>query len=107
MLDAGCRMENAWDSPLTVTSADVRKVLGRTNLLKAAGPDNIPGRALRVCSSERADVLTDIFNLSLAQATVPTCFKSTTIVPFPKRSAVTCLKDYRLITLTSITMKCF
>lgn len=100
-------MESTQDSPLMVTSADVRKVLSRTNPRKADGPDNIPGRALRVCSSELADVFADIFNLSLAQASVLTCFKSTTIVPVPKRSTVTCLNDYRPIALTPITMKCF
>ncbi|XP_054631629.1 uncharacterized protein LOC129181035 [Dunckerocampus dactyliophorus] len=95
------------DSPLMVTSADVRRVLNKTNPRKAAGTDNISGRALRVCSSELADVLADIFNLSLAQASVPTCFKSTTIVPVPKKSNVTCLNDYRPIALTPIVMKCF
>ncbi|KAI3374566.1 hypothetical protein L3Q82_021132 [Scortum barcoo] len=32
---------------------------------KAAGPDGIPGRVLRACSGELAEVLTDIFNLFL------------------------------------------
>ena len=41
----------------------------RTNPRKAAGPDNIPGRALRVCSAELAEVLTDIYNLSLSRST--------------------------------------
>lgn len=98
-------MGSTQDSPLMVTSADVCKVLSKTNPRKAASPDNIPGRALRVCSSELADVLGDIFNLSLAQASVPTCFKSTTIVPIPKKSNVTCLNDYCPIALTPITMK--
>lgn len=62
---------------------------------------------LRVCSSELADVLADIFNLSLAQASVPTCFKTDTIVPVSKQSTMTCLNDYRPIALTPITLKCF
>lgn len=57
----------------------------RMNLQKAAALDNIPRHELRVCSLELADVFTDIFNLSLAQASVATCFKSTTIVPLPKK----------------------
>ncbi len=40
-----------------------------------AGPDNIPGRVLRDCAVELTDVFTDIFNISLSQAVVPTCFK--------------------------------
>lgn len=93
--------------PLTVTSAQVRRTLKRTNPRKAAGPDNIPGRALKVYSAELAEVLTDIYNLSLSLSFVPTCFKTTTIVPLPKKNTVTCLNDYRPIALTSIVMKCF
>ncbi|KAK1799569.1 hypothetical protein P4O66_000371 [Electrophorus voltai] len=75
--------------------------------LEAAGPDNIPGHVLRECADQLADVLTDIFNISLSCAVVPTCFKTTTIVPVPKKPTVSCLNDYRPIALTSIIMKCF
>ncbi|KAF7654793.1 hypothetical protein LDENG_00064790, partial [Lucifuga dentata] len=37
---------------------------------------------------------------------VPTCFKSTSIVPVPKDSAPTCLNDYRPVALTPIITKC-
>ena len=73
--------EAAQSSSLTVTSAEVSRALRRTNPRKAAGPDNVPGRAMRVCSADPAEVLTDIYNLSLSQSSVPTCFKTTTIVP--------------------------
>ncbi|KAI3376752.1 hypothetical protein L3Q82_000349 [Scortum barcoo] len=43
----------------------------------------------------------------IVMATVPTCFKSTTIIPVPKRSPVTTLSDYRPVALTPIIMKCF
>ncbi len=81
--------------------------LSRINPRKAAGPDNIPGRVLRDCAAQLTDVLTDIFNTSLSQAVVPTCLKSTTIIPVPKKSPVSCLNDYRPIALTPIMMKCF
>lgn len=90
-----------------MTWAEVSSALRRTNPRKAAGPDNIPGRVLKACSAELMDVLTDIFNLSLTQTTVPTCFKSTTIVPLPKKNTITCLNDYRPVALTSTMMKCF
>ncbi|KAK3540847.1 hypothetical protein QTP86_002349 [Hemibagrus guttatus] len=60
--------ESILDTPLTVSSAEVCMALRKTNPPKAAGPDNIPGRALMVCSLELANVLTDIYNLSLTQA---------------------------------------
>ncbi|KAK3566077.1 hypothetical protein QTP86_025543 [Hemibagrus guttatus] len=56
---------------------------------------------------ELADVLTSIFNLSLSQITVPTCFKTTATVPLPKKNHPTCLNDNRPVALTPIIMKCF
>ncbi|KAF4078259.1 hypothetical protein AMELA_G00197320 [Ameiurus melas] len=95
------------DQVLCLTTADVRKTLCRVNPRKAAGPDNIPGRVLRGCADQLANVLTDIFNISLSSAIVPTCFKATTIVPVPKKSPVSCLNDYHPVALTSLIMKCF
>ncbi|KAI3373024.1 hypothetical protein L3Q82_023467, partial [Scortum barcoo] len=41
-------------------------------------------------------------------ATVPVSLKTSTIVPVPKKSAVTCLNDYRHpVALTPVIMKCF
>jgi hypothetical protein len=54
-----------------------------------------------------ASVFTDIFNLSLTETAIPTCFKQTTIVSVPKKAKVTCLNDYQPIALKSITMTCF
>ncbi|KAI5089711.1 gastrula zinc finger protein XlCGF28.1-like [Silurus meridionalis] len=94
-------------SPMKLSSTDVCNALSRISAHKAAGPDNIPGRVLRACAEQLAGVFTDIFNLSLAQAAVPTCFKCTSIVPVPKHSNPTCLNDYRPVALTPIVMKCF
>ncbi|KAI4904085.1 hypothetical protein NFI96_007664, partial [Prochilodus magdalenae] len=95
------------DQVLCLTAADVRKTLRRVNPRKAAGPDNIPARVLRECADQLTDVFTDIFNISLSSATVPTCLKATTIIPVLKKSSVSCLNDYRPIALTPIIMKCF
>ncbi|KAI5612709.1 hypothetical protein C0J50_4441 [Silurus asotus] len=94
------------DQVLCLTTAKVRKTLCRVNPRKSAGPDNIPGRVLRECAEQLADVFTDIFNISLSSTTVPTCLKATTIIPVPKRSFVSCLNDYRPVALTPIMM-CF
>jgi hypothetical protein len=63
--------------PLTLSPPEVKAALSRTNKRKAAGPDGIPGRVLKTCAEQLTGVLTSIFNLSLAQAKVPACFKST------------------------------
>lgn len=94
-------------SSLKELPTDVHKVPRRTHLRKDVGPDNIHRRALGVYSSELVDVFTDIFNLSLAQATITICFKCTTVVPLQKKSNVTGLKDNRPTALTPIGMKVF
>ncbi len=88
------------DQVMTLSSDSVRRSLSRINARKAPGPDNIPGRVLR-------DIFTDIFNISLSQAVVPTCFKATAIIPDPKKSSPSCFNDYRPVALTPIPMKCF
>ncbi|MCI4379001.1 hypothetical protein PGIGA_G00222700 [Pangasianodon gigas] len=95
------------DQVMTLSTHSVRRSLSRINARKAPGPDNIPGCVLRDCAVELTDVFTDIFNISLSQAVVPTCFKATTIIPVPKKSPPSCFNDYRPVALTPILMKCF
>ncbi|KAI4882319.1 hypothetical protein NFI96_002583 [Prochilodus magdalenae] len=95
------------EPPLILAADEVRRALMRVSTRKAAGPDGIPGWELKACASQLATTFTDIFNLSLAQSTVPVCFKTTTIIPIPKNSIITSMKDYRPIALTPIVMKCF
>ena len=59
---------------LSFTAADVRKTFKRVNPRKAAGPDGIPSRVLRACADQLAGVFMGIFNLSLSQSAVLTCF---------------------------------
>lgn len=47
-------------------------------------------RAIRECVHQLARVFTDIFNISLKQATVPSCYNSTTIVPVPTTEDTIC-----------------
>ena len=95
------------DQALSLSAASVKKTFSSVNSRKATGPDNIPGRVLKDCAEELKDVFTDIFNTSLSQAVVPTCFKSTVIIPVPKKSSPSTFNDYRPVALTPIIMKCF
>ena len=81
-------------------------MLSRVNLRKAAGPDGVLGKVLKACADQLSQVFTSIFNLSLTQATIPACLKSTTIIPVPKKSNITSLNDYRPVPLTPIVTKC-
>ena len=80
-------------------------IIKQVNINK--GPDGLPGRVLRACADQLTTVFTDMFNLSLVESVIPTCFKPTTIVPVPNKVKVTCLNDYRPVVLTSVAMKCF
>ena len=87
--------------------ADVSKTFKQVNIHKAAGPDGLPGRVLRAGADQLAVVFTDIFNMSLIESVIPTCFKQTTIVPVPKNTKATCLNDYRPVVLTFVDTKRF
>ena len=92
---------------ITLCAADVSKTFKQVNIHKAAGPDGLPGRVLRACADQLASVFTDIFNMSLTESVIPTCFKQTTIVPVLKNTKATCLNEYRQVALKSVAMKCF
>ncbi len=92
---------------MTLSPDSMRRSLSRINARKALGPDNIPGHVLRDCAVELIDVFTDIFNISVSQAVVPTCFKATTNIPVTKKSSPSCFNDYRPVAITPILMKCF
>ncbi|KAK3521882.1 hypothetical protein QTP70_018612 [Hemibagrus guttatus] len=63
-------------------------------------------QVLCLTTANLAGVFTDI-NISLSSTIVQTCLKTTTIIPVPKKSPVSCLNDYLPVALTPIIMKCF
>ena len=84
------------DCVITLSIAGVSKTFFKqVNIHKAAGPYGLPGRALKACADQLASVVTDIFNLSLTESVMSTCFKQTTIAPGPKKAKLTSLNDYR------------
>ena len=93
-----------WPAPkdcgLSISVANVCKTFKCVNNCKADGPDGIPSRILRACADQLIPVFMDIFNLSLSQSAIPTCFNMSTIVPVPKKAKVTELNDYRRFALT-------
>uniref|UniRef100_A0A3P9M7M4 Reverse transcriptase domain-containing protein n=1 Tax=Oryzias latipes TaxID=8090 RepID=A0A3P9M7M4_ORYLA len=87
--------------------ARMARMFSRVNPRKAAGPDGVPGKVLRACADQLSQVFTKIFNLSLAQAFIPACLKSSTIIPIPKKSSSTAfLTDFRPVALTPVITKC-
>lgn len=102
------RSPPAPDTPtLTLEEHDVRRVLRAVNPRKAAGPDGAPGKVLKAWADQLSQVFTTIFNLSLAQALIPSCLKSATIIPVPEKSATDSINDYRPVALPPAITKCF
>ena len=95
--------------PFTVRPWEVNNLFTKLNISKAAGPDNISPSTLKFCAEQLAPFFCEIYNHSLSQCKVPTCFKSFTIIPVPPQTKVSSLNDYRPVsfTLTSIALKVF
>ncbi|XP_078794170.1 uncharacterized protein slc39a11 isoform X5 [Oryzias latipes] len=93
--------------PLVLQLHQVSSTLRRIDTSKAAGPDKVSGRVLKLCAHQLAGVFLEICNWSLQPTSVPVGLKSSIIVPVPKKSSVSCLNDYRPVALTPVIMKCF
>ncbi len=72
---------------------------------KAAGPDGVCPRLLKACALELGDPLQHIYNLSMRVGRVPVQWKTSCIVPVPKRPHPKELNDFRPVALTSHVIK--
>jgi hypothetical protein len=70
------------------------------------GPDNISPRLLKTCAQDLAHIFKVIFNQSLHNCKVPELWKTSIIVPVPKKQTAHELNDYRPVALTPTIMKC-
>ena len=89
----------------TVTENDVCREFKKLNTTKAAGPDGIPAKVLKVCCQELSEIYCFIYNKSFTTQTVPTQWKCSSIIPVPKKPVINCMNDLRPVALTSIPMK--
>ena len=88
-----------------ITSHQVSGELRKLRPGKAAGPDKVSPRLLKACAAELGEPLQHVFNLSLQLGKVPTLWKTSCIVPVPKKPRPSELNDYRPVALTSQLMK--
>jgi len=73
---------------ITIMAEDMRCELGRLRPGKAAGPDDLSPRVLKVCAAQLCRFFRHIFNLSLSTTIVPVLWKTSCLVPVPKKLAV-------------------
>ena len=93
--------------PFVIQEREVRSLFRSQNPRKASGPDNVSPATLRSGTDQLAPVFTTLFNKSLEQCHIPRCFKTSTIMPVPKKPSIASLNDYRPVALTSVVMKVF
>ena len=84
---------------------EVKSVFTRVKARKACGPDGVKPRVLKVCASQLSFIFSYIMNWTLCQHNIPSIWKTSEILPIPKRP-IKELNDYRPVALTSVVMKC-
>ena len=95
------------DFELVFTIAAVRKLLKKIDANKAAGPDGINGRVLKMCAEGICYPLSKIFALSYNTGLLPKEWKQANVVPVHKKGSKTSSENYRPISLTCLSMKLY
>ena len=90
---------------ITVSKKGVLTLLQNIKENKATGPDEIPGKFLKICAFELHEVFTILFQTSLDLGVVPDEWKVAHIFPLFKKGDKTKAENYRPISLTSISCK--
>jgi hypothetical protein len=98
---------NSVQDPIDVSVEDVCKHLKRLKVNKAAGPDCVRPKVLKICADQLCHIFHTLFSMSLSLCKVPSAWKTSCIVPVPKKVNVSCLNDLRPVALTSHVMKVF
>ena len=89
-----------------LTEEEVSRRFQQVNPRSACGPDQLPGVVLKHCHDSLAAVFRVLFQRSLDSGHIPSLWKTSTIIPVPKKPSITTLNDYRPVALTPIPFKC-
>ena len=90
---------------IKVSPNGVLKLMENINDRKATGPDDIPGKLLKICSFELHEIFVILFQQSLDLGTIPDDWKSAHIFPLYKKGDRTYPVNYRPISLTCVPCK--
>ena len=101
---------NATSDPrphIVIEESSVFKLMNKVNPNKARGPDNVQPRVIKLCAAQLSGIYCSIFNMSLLQCVIPKIWKTSCLVPVPKKQHISVMNDLRPIALTSCVMKIF
>ena len=91
--------------PIELHCLGINKVLKSLDPSKAAGPDGLPSRYLKLIANELTPSLFLLFSASLQQGRIPTDWKRAMITPIFKKALCNDPTNYKPISLTSIICK--
>ena len=90
---------------LPTTTAEIEDEISNLNQSKSTGPFSIPVYLLKVLKTCLSAPLEIIYNFSFCNGCVPDQFKLANVIPIHKKDSVTCMSNYRPISLLSIFNK--
>lgn len=93
--------------PPVILVADVIKAVKELKSSPVSGSDNVPAFILKGCIHALAPVLCKLFNLCLSQGKFPSVWKTSIVIPVPKNSNISNVKNYRPISLLPNFSKVF
>ena len=99
------RNNRATINSFKITTEVVGKYLKELNASKSQGPDNLHPKLSLETLEEIKNPLTEIFNKSLQEGTVPNDWKLANIIPLHKKGSKSSPKKYRPISLTLVAFK--
>ena len=91
----------------TIKEYELRKIINDLKNDKATGTDMIGVKVLKAGLPVLSPILTSLFNKSLMQGYVPTCWKKKRISPLFKTGDPFDVNNYRPISILPVTMKVF
>ena len=90
---------------IVISVEGVEQLLSNIVPHKSSGPDQIPGRLLKLMAHEIAPSLSAIYQASLEQGVMPQDWRNALIVPIFKNGCRSQPSNYRPISLTCIVCK--
>ena len=92
-------------SKINLQASGITKLLKDLDPSKAAGPDHIPAKFLKMFAEDLTPCLFILFSASLKQGIIPTDWKKATVSPIFKKGSRSDPANYRPISLTSLLCK--
>ena len=103
----GTASEQGQGVGIVIREWEVYQLLKKTNPNKGPGPDGVSPRVLNLCARQLYGIISLIFRMSISQCVIPSIWKTSCIIPIPKKYPIATMNDLRPIALTSYVMKLF